>query len=128
MFSHERGDPHATLFKSVDIDNQLLTNSPEITPIRSEITTYLYDLHKVHSQSPLLDSETIPFIPIQWSGPPNQVPLTFPIRPAEKRPFYCFDFIKFGKCDKKDVSDTFHVSLTCYVYLFFDLFSKSFIC
>ncbi|CAG8462308.1 3802_t:CDS:2 [Diversispora eburnea] len=77
-------------------------NTPEITPIHPEITTHLYDLYKVHSRSPLLDSETIPFIPIQWSGPPNQVPFTFPIRPTEKRPFFCFDFIKFGKCDKKD--------------------------
>ncbi|CAG8488242.1 15600_t:CDS:10 [Cetraspora pellucida] len=102
LFSHLKGEPHAT------------------------VTTHLYDLHKAHSQSPLLDLETIPFIPMQWNGPPNQIPSTFPIRPTDKRPFYCFEFLRTGNCSNLDCSfphltreeceDTGVVTNYCFVF------------
>ncbi|CAG8659045.1 7389_t:CDS:10, partial [Acaulospora morrowiae] len=108
LFSHEKGDPHATVYKSAEISS--LTNQVQYSSepngqtltILPEVATHLYDLHRAHSQSPLLDLKTVPFVLIKWSGLQNQVPYTFPIRPPEKRLVYCFDFIKFGKCDKTD--------------------------
>ncbi|CAG8649501.1 27792_t:CDS:10, partial [Racocetra persica] len=110
LFSHLKGEPHATVFKSTDIDNIDLSSSSSVTAdnnpliIVPEVTTHLYDLHKAHSQSPLLDMGTIPFIPLQWNGPPNQIPSTFPIRSTDKRPFYCFEFLRTGNCSNLDCS------------------------
>ncbi|CAG8512475.1 12811_t:CDS:10, partial [Acaulospora colombiana] len=105
---NKKGDPHASVYRSANPSSPTnqTQSSTELhdrpSTILSEVTTHFYDLHRAHSQSPLLDLKTIPFVPIKWSGLQNQVPYTFPIRPPEKRFVYCFDFMRFGKCDKTD--------------------------
>lgn len=58
-----------------------------------------YDLHQTHKNSPIIDTETIPYIPIRWSNQENQIPETFQIDNSQG--FYCPIFQQYGTCNMK---------------------------
>ncbi len=56
--------------------------SPSTTIEQTPYTHKYYDLHLTHKQSPLIDTETLTFIPTRWTIP-NHIPDTFPILPGK---------------------------------------------
>lgn len=93
IISHKAGDYNVVILESVKDSSQ-------------ELSKY-YDLHEAHKRSPLMDIETIPYIPVRWMPKPNQIAETFPIDPeakstileiAAKFPDICPNFVQFGSC------------------------------
>jgi hypothetical protein len=67
LLNHKAADNNVVIYEKIEVTSSY------------QDTSRYYDLHESHKRSPLIDIETIPYIPVRWIPRPGVVSESFPI-------------------------------------------------